>query len=446
MVLRTLFLSFLFFCLVAIYACKSEYTPNSAFHPPATSVEIVEDTVFESASPAVIDEIINRLTYLSNDSSTLAKLTLNHDTIEWFSENDSTRYKFALEQIAKLNTNNQSQLIASTLGFDTENKFSTNKLSGMRIALDPGHSSGNLANAKIEGKFIEFLKTDNPTFPASTALVESELTFHTALVLKKRLENVGATVLLTRNSIGESAMGYDFNYWLNHHFQRHLDSLFAVEEIDQEEYLKYKKYKTLNSEYTKKVLFNKLFNRIDFETRAQKINAFEPDITLILHYNVDINNDPWKQPTNANKAMAFVPGGFMKEESSKPEDEFHFLRLLFSNQIEASIDLSKFILAELQKDTLLSVATPSDSISYLNNYCIPTDVPGVFCRNLALTRKISSPVCYLEPLYQDNIFEIAALSKKNIPFENFLISKRVEDIANAYYKGIIAYMNFRNKK
>ena len=64
MVLRTLFLSFLFFGLMAIYACKSEYAPNSAFHPPAALVEIAEDSSVIPASPAVIDEIIDRLTYL----------------------------------------------------------------------------------------------------------------------------------------------------------------------------------------------------------------------------------------------------------------------------------------------------------------------------------------------------------------------------------------------
>ena len=391
MVLRVIFFSFLSFGLITIYSCKSEFAPSSTFHPPSTFIEIAEDT--NTTPPAFIDEIIARLTYLSNDSATLSKITIDNDTIWWYSEKDSVRHTFALRKIESYNLNEKANLIASTLGFKIKNNFSNEKLSGVRIALDPGHSSNNLTDAKIEGKFIEFLKTNNPTFKSNTALVESELTYHTALVLKKLLENEGATVLLTRSAIGESAMGYNFDYWLNNYFHQHLDSLYAIEEITLEEYDKYKKFKKNNSDYTKKILFNKLFNRIDFETRAQKINAFNPDLSLILHYNVDIDNDPWKTPTKENKTMVFVPGGFMKEESRKPEDEFHFLRLLFSNQIEESIVLAEFIITELQKDTLLSVATPSDSISYLNKYCISTDVSGVFCRNLALTRKIIGPVC-----------------------------------------------------
>ena len=159
-----------------------------------------------------------------------------------------------------------------------------------------------------------------------------------------------------------------------------------------------------------------------------------------------IKNDPWETPTKENKAMAFAPGGFMQDETLKPEDQFHFLRLLFSNQIEESISLSHHIIDELRQDSLIEIAKDSDSISYLTNYCIPTEFEGVYCRNLALTRKITSPVCYLEPLYQDNVYEHIALGKKNIPFDNFLISKRVQEIANAYYKGIIAYWELRNKK
>ena len=130
-------------------------------------------------------------------------------------------------------------------------------------------------------------------------------------------------------------MGYDFDYWLNNYFHQHLDSLYAVEEINHEEYIKYKKFKKINSDYTKKVLFNKLFNRIDFETRAQKINAF--NLTSHSSYTTMLTliTTRGKNRQQQNKTMAFVPGGFMKEESTKPEDEFHFLRLLFSNQIEA---------------------------------------------------------------------------------------------------------------
>lgn len=441
MLTRLLFLNFLLLGLLTLPSCKSDYVQGSSFYPVTFSIT---DTASPLSSP--IDKIIKRLPYLSQDTSILSKININADTLEWYSVSDSTFYTFSIQQLDLATPYEKNKLISTTLGFEPVNQLSPTTLNGLRIALDPGHSANDLASAKLEGKFIEFLKKDNPSFTSNTELVESELTFHTALVLKKLLENQGATVLLTRNNLGESAMGYNFKYWLNNHFYHHLDSLFSIEEITQQEYIKYKKFKKLNNDYTQKVLFNKLFNRIDFETRTQKINAFQPDATLILHYNVDINNDPWKSPTLANKTMVFVPGGFMKEEATKPEDAFHFLRLLFSDQLEESIVLSDYMIKELEKDSLLSIALPKDSISYLNNYSIYADQPGIFCRNLALTRKIMSPVCYLEPLYQDNIFEHAALSEKNILFENYLISKRVEDVANAYYKGIIAFIDYKKAK
>mgnify|MGYP001576610280 CR=1 FL=1 len=69
-----------------------------------------------------------------------------------------------------------------------------------------------------------------------------------------------------------------------------------------------------------------------------------------------------------------------------------------------------------------------------------TDVPGVFCRNLTLTRMVKGTLIYGEALYQDNINEYKLLNKKEITIDGIKISKRIEEVAEAYSEGIINYV------
>lgn len=287
-------------------------------------------------------------------------------------------------------------------------------MTGIRIALDPGHSAGNLKEAKIEGKYLEFKQNENTELNKDLSLIESELNFHTAYILKQKLENQGATVFLTRNEIGHASMGYSYEYWYKHMFDTHLDSLLTINELDDNQHAYFKKLKKRDTEYCQKVIFNRLFNAYDFKTRAQKINAFQPHITLVLHYNVDVKNDPWTSPTTNNRSMAFIPGGFMTGELKNADDQFHFLRLLFTNQQEKSLQLSENIIHKIENEAQVQPATPLDSIPYLLNYCEPTPTKGVYYRNLALTRTLNGILCYAEPLYQDNIDEIKSLQEKTV--------------------------------
>jgi hypothetical protein len=57
---------------------------------------------------------------------------------------------------------------------------------------------------------------------------------------------------------------------------------------------------------------------------------------------------------------------------------------------------------------------------------------------------VKGTLCYGESLYQDNVIECKALSKKEIKIGDMETSKRVEEVAEAYYEGI---MNFvKNRK
>ena len=137
--------------------------------------------------------------------------------------------------------------------------------------------------------------------------------------------------------------------------------------------------------------------------------------------------------------MAFVGGSFTADELDKPEARMEFLRLLLTDDIGKSFEFSKYMMESLVQKTKVPAALDSNAV-YLKDNCMKTDVKGVFCRNLTLTRKVKGVLCYGESLYQDNINECKALSKKDVKIGEMETSKRVEEVSEAYYQGIMNYV------
>ena len=310
-------------------------------------------------------------------------------------------------------------------------------LAGIRIALDAGHLAGTPLMAEIEGKQI---RLKHPSTHDSIFFYEGELTFLTVSLLEDSLSKLGATVFTTRKP-NESALGYTYFEWLKKYFNSDLDSCLKNEVINEKDFLFLLKEKKKNTLRSKKIIFHKLFKHLDFYHRAKMINQFQPDFTVIVHYNVDVKNKGWNKPTKDNFNMAFVPGAFMKGELEKQIDFNHLIRLSQTNEINESIIFSSCILKELKKHTKVDIIDDFSEISYLNNYCLPTIEKGVFSRNLALTRQIKGTLCYIEALYQDNFEESILLSNKAA---NGYYPKRVQDVSNGIFEGIINYLSIKN--
>ncbi|MEO6304237.1 MAG: hypothetical protein ABIP51_13815, partial [Bacteroidia bacterium] len=86
-------------------------------------------------------------------------------------------------------------------------------LSGYRVAIDPGHSATTLSEAEIEQKFLYFVK-DSINHPNdSIKLFESVLTFNTAQLLQKMLEEQGAKVMITRSQNNFSSFNCTYTTW-----------------------------------------------------------------------------------------------------------------------------------------------------------------------------------------------------------------------------------------
>lgn len=311
-------------------------------------------------------------------------------------------------------------------------------LQGYRVAIDPGHFSTNLKDAAIEQKYLYFVK-DSVLFPNDTIkLFESVLTFNTAKHLQTMLEAQGATVLITRSQNNFTSFNCTYGEWLQRHKKRMLDSLRHSELIDADRYVKLLKY----SDYK---LFWEFFRDYDLANRAKKINAFQPHVTAIIHFNVDETNDPWKKGSERNFTMAFIGGAYTKDNLDRAEARASFLRQLLTDQLNRSERLAAKTVAGFHAHLKVPVASAADAV-YLKDNCLATPSAGVFCRNLILCRKINAPLVYGESLYQDNKEESEQLMKTDLDVFGIKSNLRLSLVARSYYEAIVDFLKQAPRK
>ena len=302
-------------------------------------------------------------------------------------------------------------------------------LKGYKIAIDAGHTAGDFEHGVTEMKYLNFKKDSIHELTDSIQIAEGMLTFATAQLLKEKLEADGANVFVTRKENGYTAFNKTFDQWLKDDYKKTIDSLFNAGKFNSE-----KKNWYLNQKRTRREKFTLIFKNLELAKRAEIINDFHPDFTLITHYNVDETNTGWTKPGTRNFNMTFIGGAFMGNDLSSPEKRFEFLRMIISNDIEQSVKLSAAVINNFEKILNVKTAGPTDA-KYLREGCLATSEKGVYCRNLQLTRYIHGPLVYGETLYQDNINECKSLNKECDKTKN----ERVQQVAEAYYQGVLKY-------
>lgn len=311
---------------------------------------------------------------------------------------------------------------------------SAKPLEGWRIALDPGHIAGSMEEAIAESKFVRVRATDRRP---EVGFFEANLTLATALLIRERLEAMGATVLMTRTAPGVSSMGLRFHDWKRN--PRGTESEEAAGMLTRAT------AGELTFSRRDRALYRNGFNNADLRNRADMVNTFQPHLTLIIHYNVDKANweksmgDDYFQPGSANYLMAFVPGSYSGSDLADLEHRIHFLRLLVSDDLERSMDLSHAFVQESQRITGVPIVKEENKVDYLDYACVLTQAPGVYARDLALTRTISGPLCYGESLCQDNKDELAFFGKQDMVVGGIPVSSRVLQVAESYISAVLRY-------
>lgn len=297
-------------------------------------------------------------------------------------------------------------------------------LTGLRVAIDPGHM-GTPYWDNITGKFV----SDNK----GVIVREGVIATQTALLLKKELQALGAQVELTRETLdavttvpydnfpverfARNELGESIHFpW----FQKLLETgtgakLFAA--FNQSPELK--KLFNPNSRYTYFVL------REDLWARAEKINAFKPDIVLIVHYDtVDSSFAPQGvNPKAPNLTKVFVTGAYLKTDFGSRKARKQFARkVLDQEQWDLSVNLSRKIVNEFQSQMGLALTQNTGEGLRVES--------GIFARNLNIPRFLHAPaIAYLECLFYNRPQEFYALAHtkhplmiggKNVPYSDRL--------------------------
>ncbi len=302
-------------------------------------------------------------------------------------------------------------------------------LDGVRIAIDPGHIAGDFEMAMAESRGV------NITHPKHGKLnfFEGELTLSTAELLKKKLEEQGATVLLSRTKPNQSASGKTFSEWYVTDLRRLL----------RKKGMSYAKIKSFLKYTSKSYIYRNYFLEYDLRARENKINAFKPDLTIVIHFNADAKNMHWNRVTHRNYNMVFTQGAFMRSELKKRIERFDFLRILVMDDVVKSEALCKNIAQQFNDYLEVPYVTDQTSPSYLTASGVFLD-SGVYARNLRLCRTIQSPICYGESCLQDNELEAIALAKND--YKNGVICPRIQQTAEAYYRGIYNYVMMQKQQ
>lgn len=316
-------------------------------------------------------------------------------------------------------------------------------LHGIRIAIDPGHIAHDTIKGRLEQKFIS-MKMPQGKDSVRLAFAEGQLTWLTAAILAEHLKSQGAEVMLTRAAMNKTAFGRTYEEWKTFDGGVSLDSLIAA-------FPDNKNYSDLKNGKLKeeRSYFRYVFKDVEIRRRAEEIGAFNPDFTVVIHYNVDEQNAPWTKPTTRNFCMLFVPGAFQVGELNDQESRLDFLRLLLTDEIENSVSGAAYLALSFKEGLKVPLANEKDA-AYLGTSCLYSGSSGVYCRNLSMTRLIHGPVLYGETLYQDNLTEVRLLSEKPIldTVSGIMAPQRIIQVAKAYENGIRNWIysgSFRNQ-
>ncbi|BBM83468.1 N-acetylmuramoyl-L-alanine amidase [Candidatus Uabimicrobium amorphum] len=345
--------------------------------------------------------------------------------------------KTSLKIYASLEDKNQDKYeYQIQLATQTTAQINPKNLQDMRIAIDPGHIGGETC-CFLESRYI-WMDPKSVGGREDVTFHEGQLALLTALHLQKLLQEKGANVMLTKKHLGQSVYQKDFFTWLREDFRNDVED-YVAKINNLEERAKERTWWLTRSHLWS--IFRKFYNPRDLKARAQKINAFRPHITIIIHYNVGAGNNERGQNIGSkdNFNMAFIPGSFLQGELVTPVARYHFLRLLLSNDLQSSLQLSQKVVHKFTEKLNVPPLEDPNKADYLHKYCLPTSASGVYARNLTLTRLVHGTICYGESLYQDNFKEAYLLAQKDDEIAGVKTSHRVRQVAEAYFEAIVAY-------
>lgn len=241
-------------------------------------------------------------------------------------------------------------------------------LAGYTIALDPGHLGGPWA--KMEERWFQ-IGDGRP-------VAEGDMTLLVAKILSKKLERLGAAVLLVRDSpTPTTAKRPD-------QLRKRAVASLGVRKLTPERIRR-------ESE--------RLFYRVS-EIRGRALffvnQSLKPDLTICLHFNAEAWGDPNNPLLTATNHFHFlVNGAYSAGELALADVRMEMLLKLLSGGIDEEIALSETLGAAMQKQTgLPAFEYRGEGAVRVGRYS--------WARNLLANRLYQCPVVFAEPYVMNN--------------------------------------------
>src|SRR6476620_11500088 len=252
-------------------------------------------------------------------------------------------------------------------------------LSGLRIALDPGHLGGSWA--KMEERWFQVGN--------SKPVQEGDLTLCVARLLATRLRDLGAKVSFVRNEDEPTTAKRpdDFRELARKVLIRNGVPQPRADVLDSTDPAKEQTIR-----WQSEILF---YRYSEIRRRAALVNfKLHPDLVLCLHFNAEGWGDPTSPLlTDANHLHLLVSGSYLAEELEFDDQRFEMVRRLLSRAYDEELPLADTIAAAMARETGLPPYAYPDT-----NSTTKVGSSGyVYSRNLLATRIYRCPVVYCEP-------------------------------------------------
>jgi N-acetylmuramoyl-L-alanine amidase len=252
-------------------------------------------------------------------------------------------------------------------------------LSGLKIALDPGHLGGSWA--KMEERWFRV--------GDSKPVQEGDLTLRVARLLAPRLRELGAKVLFVRNSDEPATLKRPDDF---RELARRILIKNGVPQPRADVLNLNDPAKEQTIRWQSAILF---YRYSEIRRRAARVNfKLHPDLVLCLHFNAEGWGDP-NSPTltDINHLHLLVNGSYLPEELEFDDERFEMVRRLLSRAYDEELPLADTIALAMARETGL----PPYQYPTTNTTTKVGTSGYVYARNLLATRIYRCPVVYCEP-------------------------------------------------
>ena len=298
-------------------------------------------------------------------------------------------------------------------------------LSGLKIALDPGHLGGNWA--KMEERWFQV--------GDSAPVQEGDLVLRVSQILAPQLKQLGAKVSFVRKDAEPVTLKRPDDF---KELARRILIKNGVPQPRQDVLDPADPEKEKTIRWQSEILF---YRYSEIRRRAVLVNTrLHPDLVLCLHFNAEGWGDP-SSPTliDHNHLHLLVNGSYLKEELELDDERFEMVRRLLSRAYDEELPLADTIAGVMAKETHL----PAYEYPTANTVTKVGTSGYVYARNLLATRLYRCPVVYCEPYVmnsRDGFARIQAGDYDGTRSSNGVERKSIfREYADAVIEGLVEY-------